>query len=311
MQTRALRIFRLIWYLQAIDDNRQQTMIRLDPRSPRGILWIASYPRSGNTWMRVFLYALRKNMRGVTSSKILLEDVRKFERSDVSLPHYERLAGRRLDPMSPAIAHLRPKVQLEIAQANKGIVTVKTHNAFLPDRGHPMINPQASAGAVYMVRNPLDIAVSYAELRDQPIDLTIDQMAKGGFAGWGKDTAYWASGSWTENVESWTEPPHPIVLVVRYEDMVNSPVDTFGSVARHLRLAPTNVQLRRAIEMASFQTLQVAEREQGFTERPERARVFFREGRVGQWRDRLSPEQVSRIVGAHREMMQKFSYLPD
>src|ERR1022692_4450462 len=162
-------------------------MIRLDPRNPRGILWIASYPRSGNTWMRIFLYCLRKSMSGETSQPIRLEDVRKFERSDVTLSEYERLVGRPLDPMSPAIARLRPKVQMEIARANRGIVTVKTHNAFLPDRGHPMINPRASVGAIYMVRNPLDIAVSYAELRDHGIDKAIEQMAKDGFAGWGKD----------------------------------------------------------------------------------------------------------------------------
>jgi sulfotransferase family protein len=285
-------------------------MIRLDPRNPRGILWIASYPRSGNTWMRIFLYCLRRTMRGEPSGGVRLADVRKQERSDVALPDYERLAGRRLEPMSPVIARLRPKVQLELARANKGIVTVKTHNAFLSDRGHPMINPQASAGAVYLVRNPLDIAVSYAELRSQDIDLTIDQMAKAGFAGWGKDTAYWASGSWSENVRSWTEPPHPIVLVVRYEDMIAKPVDTFGSVARHIHLTPTPDQLQGAIDMASFSTLQSAEREQGFIERPEKARIFFREGRVGQWQERLTPEQVAGVVATHREMMQKFDYVP-
>src|SRR5579872_1548625 len=102
-------------------------MIRLDPRNPRGILWIASYPRSGNTWMRIFLYCLRRTMRGEPSGGVRLADVRKQECSDVALPDYERLAGRPLEPMSPVIARLRPKVQLELARANKGIVTVKTH----------------------------------------------------------------------------------------------------------------------------------------------------------------------------------------
>src|ERR1700682_251602 len=196
-------------------------MIRVDPQSPRGILWIASYPRSGNTWMRIFLYCLRKSMSGEPPQVPLLDDVRSYERSDIDLSLYERLAGRSLDPMSPAIARLRPKVQMEIARTNSGIVTVKTHNAFLSDRGFPLINPQASAGAIYLVRNPLDVAVSYAELRSQAIDLTIEQMATSGFAGWAKGLAYWASGSWSDNVKSWTEPAHPIVLVLRYEDMIS------------------------------------------------------------------------------------------
>ena len=70
-------------------------------------------------------------------------------------------------------------------------------------------------------------------------------------------------------------------------------------------------QLSDAIEMASFRTVQNAERDQGFVERPPKASIFFREGRVGQWRDRLTRDQVSRIVTAHTEMIKKFNYLPD
>jgi hypothetical protein len=261
--------------------------------------------------MRIFLYCLRKRLSGELLQVPLLADVRNYELSDVELSQYERLARRPLDPMSPVIARLRPKVQMEIARTNRGIATVKTHNAIMSDRGFPLINPQATAGAIYLVRNPLDVAVSYAELRGQAIDVTIEQMAASGFAGWAQGVAYWISGSWTENVKSWTEPAHPIFLVLRYEDMIGRPVETFGSVARHLRLNPTAAQLAAAIEMASFDRVQAAEREQGFDERPEKARTFFREGRVDQWRDRLTRDQVSRIVATHREMIKKFSYLPD
>ena len=136
-------------------------------------------------------------------------------------------------------------------------------------------------------------------------------MATSGFAGWAKGLAYWASGSWSDNVKSWTEPAHPIVLVLRYEDMISAPMETFGSAARHIRLRPTAAQLAAAIEMSSFDNVQAAEREHGFAERPEQTRTFFREGRVGQWRDRLTRDQVSRIMAAHREMIAKFNYLPD
>jgi Sulfotransferase domain len=286
-------------------------MIRVDPRNPRGILWIASYPRSGNTWMRVFLYCMRKIMTGERFRVPRLDDVRSYERSDIDLSLYERLAGRSLDPMSPSIARLRPEVQMEIARTNSGVVTVKTHNAFLSERGFPLINPRASVGAIYLVRNPLDVAISYAELRGHTIDITIENMAMSGFANRGEGIAHWVAGSWSENIKSWTEPAHSIVLVLRYEDMVTIPAETFASVARHLHLKPTAAQVAAAINMASFNSLQAAEREQGFTERPAHAETFFREGRIGQWRERLTQDQVSRIVSAHKEMMSKFSYLPD
>jgi len=39
-------------------------MINADPRNPKGIVWIASYPKSGNTWMRMFIYQLMRIMGG-------------------------------------------------------------------------------------------------------------------------------------------------------------------------------------------------------------------------------------------------------
>ncbi len=201
-------------------------MIGIDPRNPRGILWIASYPRSGNTWMRIFLYCLRKIMGGETIDTVRVEDVRRSERTDVWLPLYQRLLGQPIDRMSSEIPRLRPIIQMRIAQENKGVVLVKTHSAFLFERGYPTINHAASAGAVYIVRNPLDVAVSYAAFSNEPIDSIIKVMAKSGSPAGAPGNAYSIVGSWSENVKSWTEPPHPIVLVVRYEDMVANPAES-------------------------------------------------------------------------------------
>ena len=253
-------------------------MIRVDPRSPRGILWIASYPRSGNTWMRVFLYCLRKSLSGEPLQVPLLADLRNYEASDVELPLYERLAGRALDPMSPAIARLRPKVQMEIARTSKGIVTVKTHNAILSHRGFPLINPQATAGAIYLVKSPLDIVVSYAELRGRAIDVTIDQMAASGFAGWAQGVAYWASGSWTENVKSWTGRRTRSFWSCVTRTRSASPSRHSVQSLVTFRLNPTAAQLGAAIEMASFGRLQSAEREQGFAEVRKRLEPSFGRG---------------------------------
>jgi len=200
---------------------------------------------------------------------------------------------------------------MEIARTSKGIVTVKTHNAIMSHRGFPLINPQATAGAIYLVRNPLDIAVSYAELRGQAIDATIEEMAASGFAGWAQGVAYWASGSWTGNVKSWTVPAHAIFLVLRYEDMISKPVETFGSVARHLPPQPDRRAARRRHRDGVIRPAPVSRARARLRRGPETARTFFREGRGGQWRDRLTRDQVSRIVTAHTEMITKFNYLPD
>ena len=127
----------------------------------------------------------------------------------------------------------------------------------------------------------------------------------------GIETVRVVMGSWSENVASWTASPHPAVLVVRYEDMVEKPRTTFARIARHLRMEPSVAQLRRAVAMTDFTRLRAQEQAAGFNERPEKSvSPFFREGRVGQWRTVLTADQVSRIVAAHRPMMKRFDYLP-
>ena len=133
--------------------------------------------------------------------------------------------------------------------------------------------------------------------------------------GWGIRTSRTnvrvVTGSWTENVGSWTARPHPAILVVRYEDLVADPMQHFGKVARHLTMQPTEEQLARAVELTGFERLRAKESVAGFVERPDTTNEFFRVGKSGQWRSKLTPEQVERVVTAHRPLMKRFDYLPD
>jgi len=136
---------------------------------------------------------------------------------------YERLAGRALDPLVSVIASLRPKVQMENRASEHRRWSRSRHTRFYVGRRLPLDQSKGIGPVPYIVRNRLDVAVSYAELKGQTIDLTIEQMASSGFRSWSKNIAYMRFGSWSENVKSWTEPAHPIVLVLRYEDMSARP----------------------------------------------------------------------------------------
>jgi hypothetical protein len=96
---------------------------------------------------------------------------------------------------------------------------------------------------------------------------------------------------------------------VRYEDMLAAPLKSFGGVARFLGLDPPRARLDKALKLSSFKVLQNQERKKGFIERPAWAEAFFREGRAGQWRTRLTPEQAARIERDHGEQMRRFGYL--
>ncbi len=97
---------------------------------------------------------------------------------------------------------------------------------------------------------------------------------------------------------------------MRYEDMVERPLETFGATAAFLGLRPSRERLTRAIENSSFDKLRAQEAAAGFEERSEKSERFFREGRVGQWREIMTPDQVDRLAGAHQEQMRRFGYWP-
>lgn len=292
---------------------RDTAVINLSKINPRGIIWIASYPRSGNTWTRAFINSLTHIMQDPTFEDVDINRVEAWTAAENAVDHYTRLLGKPGFRASPAeIATARPRVQAEIARSAGRPVYVKTHNAHATDHGSPLINMGVTAGAVYLVRNPLDVAISLAHFSNTTIDRAIDDMATPGF-GVNSTRNYvrvvW--GSWSEHVGSWAARPHPAFLVVRYEDLVTKPRETFGSVARHLMMTPNDEQLERAIALTKFDRLRDNEATAGFVERPHNIDSFFREGRAGQWRERLSADQVARVVKAHHPLMRRFNYLPE
>jgi hypothetical protein len=292
-------------------------MILLSDKNTKGIIWIASYPRSGNTWTRAFLNSLFKVMQDPSSDEV---DINRIDEGSVvedAAALYPRFLRKSVAAASPAeIAAARPRVQAALVESAGRPIYLKTHNANALDHGSPLINMGVSLGAIYIVRNPLDVAISYAHLSNAPIDQVIDRMAT---SGWGVESlrekglerVRVVMGSWSENVASWTARPHPAVMVVRYEDMVGKPNATFARIARHVQANPSVDQLRRAIAMSDFSRLRAQEEAAGFNEKPAKSVApFFREGRAGQWREVLTPEQVSRIVAAHRPLMKRFDYIP-
>ncbi len=288
-------------------------MIVTDPRNPKGIVWIASYPKSGNTWMRVYLYHLMRIMNGVPRAD---NDLHALDKSSVYEARlvglFEQMLGKPLTAATRAeTAVIRPQVHAAIAERSEGVALVKTHAALGQLGNIPTHNLAVSSGTIYIVRDPRDVAISLAAHNGATIDQAINDMATASYGTENTDSAaFEVWGSWTENTVSWTMRPHEAVLVVRYEDMQSDPLATFSTVASHLRQRPSPEQIAEAVELSTFKELQEAEINAGdFRERSERSDRFFREGRVGEWKEKLSEAQVNRIVETHGEQMGKLGYL--
>jgi sulfotransferase family protein len=271
------------------------------------IIWLASYPKSGNTWLRVFLHNLLRN----PPAGYDINRITDFCASDSNVAWYLPIGWVPGNWTEEQVGRARRKGHEAITKTFPDSVFVKTHNALTVDRFGPLITLEVTAGAIYIVRNPLDVAVSYSHHLGETVDWTIGVL-NDSTAETSKTPTQVPQQlrSWSEHVASWTARPHPGLHVIRYEDMRSAPERTFGGVAAFLGLRPPRKRLLRAIERSGFQELQSREEVHGFRERSEHQTRFFREGRAGEWRDVLTPAQIDRIVEAHGPTMQRFGYLP-
>jgi Sulfotransferase domain len=276
-----------------------------------GIVWLASYPKSGNTWTRAFLSNLVTVMAG-EAEKLDVNSINRFSLGENFTHFYKEVCGFEPKPDDHRkVAENRHRVQEVIADQFEGLIFCKTHNALVIDRGQSIINFAVTSGAIYIVRNPLDVAISLAHHIGKSIDQAISVMATQDVETPINETrVHEVWGSWSQHVESWTRKPHPAIYVMRYEDMLEYPEKTFGALARHLLLNPTAAELGVAIKRSSFESLRDQEDKSGFQEKSLHADRFFREGRADQWKNILTPQQIDAVVKAHGESMKRFGYLP-
>ncbi len=273
-----------------------------------GILWLASYPKSGNTWMRAFLANLILDAPAPLPLKRIGE-VCPSEPAEIWFRPF--VEGKVADLPAREIAALRVKAQERVVSLNKNVVPMKTHSYLGEDCGHPIFSMSATFGAVYILRDPRDVAISAADHFGKTLDGMIEMMADPLAIGapMPGTIVHELQSSWSNHVESWTKWNHPGIFVVRYEDLLADPLDQFGRIARHFGIATDAARIARAVEFSTFKQLQAMEAEQGFVERSLHSERFFRSGRAGGWQEKLTPEQARRIESDHGAQMKRYGYL--
>ena len=272
------------------------------------IVWLASYPKSGNTWIRAFLANLIANR----SDPVPLNDLPRYCEDEARPELFTTVAGKPSIELSlDEIITLRPRVHALIAANSRGTRFVKSHNYAGQMRGHPLHNPEVSAGAIYVVRNPLDVVVSMTYHFGLSLDEAIERLGNEQVAT--ANEALFVTqvvSSWSVHVKSWADLASDRILVLRYEDLLEKPGKHFAKVARLVGIGQDRARIERAVKHAAFQNLSSMERKHGFVEASKKTERFFRQGKMNQWREALTREQVRRIVDVHREQMQRFSYVP-
>lgn len=276
-----------------------------------GITVLASYPKSGNTWVRAFATSLLQNgapidINGLIghggADRLYFDDALEVETSDL-LP--EEIARLRAEACRIRFGDRRDPVLL------------KMHDAWLPapgSRAFPLAADMIGA-VVFLVRDPRDVAVSMAHHGGSSIDEAIARLSDTRRVIARTETsldmqiAQYLS-SWSAHTSSWLNSGLPVSLI-RYEDLLADSLAGFTEIVRAIGSSGDPALIGQAIAATRFEALQEAERRSGFSEATRGVPdLFFRHGKAGAWRDRLSADQAAQIVRDHAAVMRKLGYLP-
>jgi aryl sulfotransferase len=268
------------------------------------LVWLASYPRSGSTWLRAILSGYRAD---AAPDLDRLDAGWIISRRDLdAVAGFDTMAL----PWEPTLSLVPVAVRAAVARRT-GVVWAKTHAAPVETAAGPLHPGDITHGAVYVVRDPRDAVVSYSHHASVDVATAVERFADPDHALVREPEAWTAQppeplGRWSDHVVAWRSA-QPAPLVVRYEDLHQDPLTEAAGVLSHAGIAVDPARLERAVEHASFTGLAERERRDGFREGPG-PEPFFRQGEVGQWRDVLSDDDARRIVDVHGDVMHTLGY---
>lgn len=273
----------------------------------KNIVWLASYPKSGNTWTRIFLANYLFNRQ----EPMPINEVHRLGMGDSIAKTYAMVARRPIDTGDHrGMLALRPKVLNGIIANGADINFVKTHNIRDFAMGVELIPGPLTRSAIYILRDPLDLVISFARHYGHTPEETAAAIARDDHVINGDATTvpqYLCN--WSRHVKSWTKrPPFP-VLTLRYEDLKTDPEAGFTRLLEHIGVPVDPERLARAIRFSSFDEVSAQEGRSGFVERSPHTERFFAKGEVGQWQAALTPETVERIRRDHGPTMRAHGYL--
>ena len=269
------------------------------------IIWLASYPKSGNTWLRSFLTNyINKNTSSFNFD--MLKQIQRFPRQElykqlnININKFEEIVKNWINMQ-------------EFINLKQEFTYLKTHNAMCTVNNYPFTNNENTIGFIYLVRDPRDVILSYSHHLGKSVEYTfkcmIDKSAREIIDDKGNDEII--LGSWSENYKSWRDYKSVNKIIVKYENLILNPYETFSKIIDYLNkingLPIDEEMIKRSIENVSFEKLQNLEKKFGFKEKA--YGTFFRKGKIRNWEKNLDKKIVSKLEEAFKEEMKELEYI--
>ena len=284
------------------------------------IIWIASYPKSGNTWIRALL------------SYYFFSRQKKFEFEILKhIPNFnvgDFINNTEIIKSDLDFARNALNAQKIICERFKVNCFFKTHNALSKLEGKIFTDNSVSLGCIYIVRDPRNVITSYKNFENRTyeniLSILLDSNAflysnkknQEKFNIKGMEII----GSWADNYNSWVNNKIGIpVCLIKYEDLLNNTMREFEKIIEFLKKINhekmKKFDFKRAemtVLETSFENLKKLEKEKGFIENKERkdkSSDFFNQGKLNNWKNILPKEISQKIEEKFYKEMIELSYL--
>ena len=285
------------------------------------IIWLTSYPKSGNTLLRSMLSAYFFTEDG----KFNFDTIKKINQfPDLKL--FENYGVNTSDQIEIVKNYIN--VQNKINEKDKNSVRfIKTHSGLSDINGHQFTNLQNSLGVIYMVRDPRSVVKSYANHNQMTLERASNRMLEYGATLGGiknstndVDKVITHMNSWSLNYESWKVfKKFDRYLLIKYEDIINNKEKVFLSILKFVhKLAKSKFsidekKLKNILETTTFEYMQKLERDNGFEEsvniQNNKKIIFFKYGPKDNTPETLPAKIKEKLEVSLKREMEELGYL--
>lgn len=238
------------------------------------IIWLASYPKSGNTFLRCLLTSYLLTEDGKFDEK-KLKEINQFP----NLSLFKNIGVDTSDDLEIVKNYIKVQEKINSLDANK-IRFIKTHSSLNDINGYKFTDLKNTLGVIYVVRDPRSVVRSYANHNQLSLEETTDRLLEfgatiGGIKGsdFGSNQIVTHMGSWSSNYNTWKEfKKINSYFLVKYEDLVSDTRNIFLEILNFIyklgksKLEINNKKLKNTIETTTFESMQKLEKQKGFTE---------------------------------------------
>ena len=285
------------------------------------IIWIASYPKSGNTWMRALVSSYLFSDDGNFNFE-LLKNIEQFSSKNISLKlnkdvGYQMRISKSWIPSQ------------ELINRDKKIRFFKTHNAICSINGNKFTDEFNTLAAIYLVRDPRNIITSLANHYELSLEETFSFLtnkkkiifpikAEDKKKDINEPEDFNFLGDWSSHYRSWKNINFCPIKIIKYEDLLIDSEKVFVSILtflkKFLEIKLDEKKIKNVLRATTFKNLSQMEKSEGFVESATSKKTmkkinFFNLGKKNNWKNLLDPKIEKKIIEVFSKEMKELRYI--